>query len=376
MRRIAIIGPAYPLRGGLATFDQRLAEQFLNEGDECINISFSLQYPSIFFPGKTQHSNEAPPKGLIIHSIINSINPLNWIKTGNWIRRQKFDLVIVRYWIPFMAPCLGTILREIKKEKHTRIICLVDNITPHEHRFGDRGLSRFFLSVPHAFVTMSDKVYGDLRTFVKDKPAIVITHPLYDNFGAPLKKNQAKEFLGLKVEKVILFFGFIRHYKGLDLLLRAMADERIKKAGIKLLVAGEFYENEKPYRDLIEKHALQDVVFMENNFIPDTEVRYYLSAADVVVQPYRNATQSGVTPLAYHFEKPLVVTNVGGLPALVPHEKVGLVCEPNPSSIAEAILRFYELGEDYFIPHLREEKLKYSWNSFTKAIRQLAFGDN
>jgi glycosyltransferase involved in cell wall biosynthesis len=367
--KVIIMGPAHPLRGGLATFNHRLAEEFLHQGNDSSLVSFSLQYPSILFPGKTQYSDEPAPKGLRIRSLINSVNPLNWLIVGRKLRREKPDLVVVRFWLPFMGPALGTILRQVKKNGHTKVVCIADNVIPHEHRPGDKPFTRYFLKTCDAFVTMSEKVLADLRTFEPTKPAQLVSHPLYDNFGEPLSKKEARNLLGLPVEeKIILFFGFIRHYKGLDILLRAMADERIRKAGIKLLVAGEFYEDDKPYRDIINEYNLHDTVILHTHFIPDSEVRNYLSAADCVVQPYRNATQSGVTPLAYHFEKPMIVTNVGGLPALVPHEKVGLVAEPEPAAIADAILRFYSIGEEFFIPHLRSEKQKYSWANLTKAI--------
>jgi len=214
---------------------------------------------------------------------------------------------------------------------------------------------------------------GDLRLFEKTKPGQVVSHPLYDNFGAILSKEEARKHLELSVtEKIILFFGFIRKYKGLDVLFEAMTDQRIKSAGIKLLVAGEFYEDEKQYQEQIEKSGIKDKLILRTDFIADSEVKYYLCAADAVIQPYRNATQSGVTPLAYHFEKPMVVTNVGGLPSLVPDRKVGLVVEPDPKSIADGILEFYQLGENYFIPHLRSEKQKYSWANLVKAIEGLA----
>lgn len=373
MQRIAIIGPAHPLRGGLATFNQRLAEEFIKEGNACELISFSLQYPSLFFPGKTQYSDDPAPEGLTIRTLINSVNPLNWLKVGNWLSRQNYDIVIVRYWIPFMGPSLGILLRRVRINRHTRIICIADNIIPHEHRPGDKIFTRFFLKSCDAFITMSDKVFQDLRLFEKRKPALLVQHPLYDSFGAPMDKIEARERIHIDPEqKVILFFGFIRKYKGLDLLLLAMADKRIRQQNIKLLIAGEFYEEEHIYRQLIAEHQLENSVIMRNIFIPDKDVRYYLCAADAVVQPYRNATQSGVTPLAYHFEKPMIVTNVGGLPDLVPHEKSGLVCEPVPTSIADAILRFYELGEPFFKPHLRVEKQKYAWGSLTNAIERLA----
>jgi glycosyltransferase involved in cell wall biosynthesis len=372
MASVIIIGPAHPLRGGLATFNQRLAKQFTDEGHECSIVSFSVQYPSFLFPGTTQYSNDPAPGDVTIHTLINSINPLNWLSVGRKIRKWNPDLIVVRYWLPFMGPALGTILRQVKKNSHTKIVCIADNVIPHEKRIGDVPFTKYFLKAPDAYVTMSDKVLGDLRKFTK-KPAQLVQHPLYDNFGEAILKDEARKHLGLKLDdKIILFFGFIRQYKGLDLLLSAMADERIRKENIKLLVAGEFYEDDKPYLQIIQENNLQEQVILKTSFIPDSEVKYYLCSGDCVVQPYKNATQSGVTPLAYHFEKPMIVTNVGGLPSLVPHEKVGLVCEPDPKSIADSILRFYQLGEHYFIPHLRSEKQKYSWSKLTEAIFELA----
>jgi glycosyltransferase involved in cell wall biosynthesis len=219
---------------------------------------------------------------------------------------------------------------------------------------------------------MSDKVMQDLKEFTT-RPAQKVVHPLYDNFGEPITKEKARRHLGLTItEKIILFFGFIRKYKGLDLLLHAMASPNIKEAGIKLLIAGEFYEDRKTYDDIITAKNLAAQLILKTDFIADSEVKYYLSAADFIIQPYRNATQSGVTPLAYHFEKPMLVTNVGGLPDLVPDGKVGLVSETSPESIAEHIMQLYQLGEEHFLPHLREEKKKYSWSNLTKAINSLA----
>ena len=373
MSKVIIIGPGHPLRGGLATFNQRLAKEFIQSGYECSICSFSLQYPRIFFPGKSQYTNEPAPEGLLIRPLINSINPFNWIKVGNLLKNERPDIIVVRFWIPFMGPALGTILRRVKKNKHTKIICIADNVIPHEHRPGDRTFTRYFLKSCDAFITMSEKVMTDLRFFQKNKPVKIVQHPLYDNFGSPVSKDEARQKLGLpKEDKIVLFFGFIRHYKGLDILLQSMADERIKKAGIKLMIAGEFYEDNRKYFDLIDRLKIQDQLIVKTDFIPDLEVRDYLCAADAVIQPYRNATQSGVTPLAYHFEKPMVVTNVGGLASLVPHEKVGLVAEPTPRSIADAILRVYQLGEYYFIPQVRAEKKKYSWQTLIEAIMKLS----
>jgi glycosyltransferase involved in cell wall biosynthesis len=272
-----------------------------------------------------------------------------------------------------MGPALGTILRRVAKNNKTKIICIADNVIPHERRPGDLTFTRYFLKACDGFVTMSEKVYKDLKKYVQLKPVRLVQHPIYDTFGNPVSKEEARNHLNLdNKDKILLFFGFIRQYKGLDLLIKAMADERIRKLQIKLLVAGEFYEDNKPYLQLIKENNLDNHIILRTEFIPDSEVRYYFCAADGVVQPYKNATQSGVTPLAYHFEKPMIVTNVGGLPAMVPDGKVGIICKPEPSSLSEAIINFYQLGEDYFIPHLREEKQKYAWSNLTNAIYDLA----
>lgn len=373
MATIVIIGPAHPLRGGLATFNQRLAKEFIDQGHNCSLYSFSLQYPSFLFPGKSQFTKDKAPTGLRIFPIINSINPFNWIKVGNRLRKEKPDIIVVRYWLPFMGPALGTILRCAKKNKHSRVVCIADNIIPHEKRIGDQSFTRYFIKSPDAFITMSEKVLKDLRKFEQSKPAELTEHPLYDNFGSIISKKEARQHLGLtEQDRIILFFGFIRKYKGLDILLEAMNQPGIREKNIKLLVAGEFYEDEKPYQRQIETLGIQDLIILRTDFIPDSEVKYYLSAADLLVQPYRNATQSGVTPLAYHFETPMLVTRTGGLPDLVPEGKVGLVVEPNPVAVAEGILRFYQTGESHFIGHLKEEKKRFSWAKFTAIIFNLA----
>jgi glycosyltransferase involved in cell wall biosynthesis len=368
-KNIVIIGPAHPLRGGLATFNQRLCKQFNDEGHTCCIYSFSLQYPSFLFPGTTQYSSEPAPTDVDIYSVINSVWPLNWLQIGNALQRIRPDIIVVRYWLPFMGPALGTVLRRAKKNKHTKVVAITDNVIPHEKRPGDVPFTKYFLKSCDAFITMSDKVMNDLRQFEKNKPAKMVRHPLYDNFGDPVSKEEARRKLGIPTsEKIMLFFGFIRKYKGLDILFEAM--KLLPPAsGIKLLVAGEFYGDEKQYRDQIKQLGIEDHLILRTEFISDSEVKYYFCAADMVVQPYRSATQSGVTPLAYHYEKPMVVTNAGDLPIMVPHEKVGLVCEPeDPASLAAAIGRYFELGEQYFIPHLRTEKEKYNWHHLVDTI--------
>jgi glycosyltransferase involved in cell wall biosynthesis len=377
--KVIIIGPAWPLRGGLATFDQRLCKAFLEDGHACSIYSFSLQYPGFLFPGTTQYSSDPPPADIEIRSVINSVNPLNWVAIGNRLNKEAPDLIVVRYWLPFIGPALGTILRRVKRNQKTKIVAITDNILPHEKRPGDRTFTKYFLKSCDAFVTMSETVMDDLRAFEKIKPAKRVVHPLYDNFGEIISSESARQILNRKMQlnigqkdKVILFFGFIRAYKGLDILLRAMAEPGIRESGIRLLVAGEFYEDKSPYQRLIEELKIGEQLILKTDFIPDSEVRYYLCAADAIVQPYRHATQSGVTPLAYHFEKPMIVSNAGSFAEQVLHEETGLVTEAEPAPLARAILRFYELGEPYFIPHLRTEKKKYSWKNLVNTILGLS----
>ncbi|MEO9032578.1 MAG: glycosyltransferase [Ginsengibacter sp.] len=371
---IIIIGPAHPLRGGLASYDERLAKAFMDAGYETAIYTFSYQYPSFLFPGTTQYSTEPAPENITIKVKINSVNPFNWISVGNELKKLDPCIIVVRYWLPFMGPCLGTILRRVKKNKHTKIICIADNIFPHEKRFGDKAFTKYFLKPIDGFITMSKSVLADLHQFAKGKPARFVPHPLYDNFGEKISKEEAREKLGInKDDQVLLFFGFIRKYKGLDILLNAMKllKRDTSTQNIKLLIAGEFYEDEKKYLALLNDPEIKDNLIIRTQFIADSMVKYYLCAADCVVQPYRNATQSGVTPLAYHFEKPMIVSNVGGLPSLVPDKKVGLVAEPNAESIAEKIREYFEIGEEFFLSHLRAEKKKYSWINMVDEILRM-----
>ena len=375
-KHIIIIGPAHPLRGGLASYNERLAREFQNQGHEVSIYTFSLQYPEFIFPGTTQYSSEPAPSDLNIKIKINSINPFNWVSVGNELMKLNPDLIVVRFWLPLMGPALGTILRRLKKNKHTKIICIADNIIPHEKRFGDKPFTNYFIKPIDGFITMSEKVLADLRLFDDKKPAQFVPHPLYDNFGSIISKEEARSHLHINPNDfVFLFFGFIRKYKGLDLLLHAV--EKLKNLqpstiNFKLLIAGEFYENQKPYQELIEQLNIQDHLILKTDFIPDSKVKYYLCAADAVVQPYKNATQSGVTPLAYHFEVPMIVTNVGGLPSLVPHNKVGFVCEPNATAIAQTMQQLMQTGTDQFLPYLKEEKKKYAWTNITNVILKMA----
>ena len=374
IKSIVILGPAHPLRGGgITTFNERLATALQEEGYEVTIYSFSLQYPGILFPGRSQFTTEPPPRHLHIRSVINSINPLNWIRTGMQLRRLQPDLVLVRYWLPFMGASLGTILRLLKKNGHTRVIGITDNVIPHEKRPGDRTLTRYFLGPCDAIVTMSSKVKADLHRIAPEKKAIQVAHPLYDNFGSPVTKAAARQALALPPDDpILLFFGFIRKYKGLDILLEAMAILKKTNPAVKLVIAGEFYGDEQPYRQQVAALGIAGALFLHTHFIEDKDVKNYFCAADGVIQPYRNATQSGVTPVAYHFEVPMIVTNVGALPQYVPDGIAGIVTSPDPAAMASAIDRFFKLGKAGFLPGLREEKKKYLWTGFTREIISLA----
>jgi D-inositol-3-phosphate glycosyltransferase len=375
-KNILIIGPAHPLRGGLATFNERLARAFQSEGHTVNIVTFSLQYPDFLFPGKTQYSTEPAPDDLAISVSINAFNPLNWVKIGRRLARQKPDLVICRFWLPIMGPCLGTILRFIRGNKHSKIIGLIDNIIPHEKRLGDRPLAQYFASACAAFVVMSRAVEEEMTHFTK-RPIAYIPHPIYDTYGEKSERSEAIKILQLDDnQRYILFFGFIRQYKGLDLLLEAMEivkkhfyTEGSSKLNLKLIVAGEFYEDETFYRDKIKTLGIENDVIVHADFIPTDAVRHYFAVADLVVQPYRTATQSGISQVAYHFEKPMIVTNVGGLAEIVPHGKAGYVVEPTPLSIAAALVDFYENNrQNAFKEGVVEQKKRFSWGAMTSAF--------
>lgn len=371
--KIVILGTAYPYRGGLAAYNERLAREFQNEGHEVEVVTFSLQYPAFLFPGKTQYSESAAPADIRITRAVNSVNPFNWVSVGRRIRKLKPDILIIKFWLPFLAPCLGTIARIASGNGHTRVVSILDNIIPHEKRTGDRLFASYFVGSADGFIAMSRSVLTDLETFDRKKPRSFSPHPLYDNFGIPVSREDALRELGLNPDfRYILFFGIIRDYKGLDILLKAFADERIDRTSVRLLVAGEFYNNGEQYALMEEELGLKGCVEWHTRFIPDEQVRFYFGAADIVVQPYKSATQSGVTQIAYHFEKPMIVTSVGGLAEIVPDGKVGYVVRPEPSAVAGAIADFYGGGDaGRFAAGLRQEKLKYSWEAMCRAITEL-----
>lgn len=373
--KIAIIGSAYPYRGGLAIYNERLARAFMEAGHEVEIFTFTLQYPSFLFPGKSQYSEEPEPQDLKINRCINSVNPLNWISVGNKIKKSKADLVIVKFWLPFMGPSFGTILRRVRKNNHSKIITIIDNMVPHETRPGDKPFTSYFTKAVDGFVAMSKTVYEDINIFDTKKPRVLSPHPLYDSFGALIDKNAAREKLGLKKDsKILLFFGLIRDYKGLDLLIESFSDKRFRDDDYHLIIAGEYYSDKHVYTSLIEKHHLGEFILQADKFIPDSEVGIYFSAADLVVQPYKSATQSGVTQIAYHFNKPMVVTNVGGLPEMCPDGEVGYVTEVNPESIADGVIKFFEddfKTKNQMAENINDLKKQYSWEILVENILKL-----
>jgi len=373
--KIVIIGPAYPLRGGLATYNERLARAFRAAGDEARLVTFSLQYPGFLFPGQTQFSTEPGPTDLSIEVTLNSVNPLSWWAVGRRLRRERPDLVVFRFWLPFMGPALGTVARLVRGNGHTRVVAITDNVIPHEKRPGDGPLARYFLSACHGFVTMSRSVLTDLQGLgFKQKPALYRPHPLYDNFGPAKPKATALAALGLDPAfRYVLFFGFIRAYKGLDILLEAMADARVAALPVKLLIAGEFYEDAAPYEAIIQKLNLESRLVRATDFIPNEQVANYFSAADLVIQPYKNATQSGVSQVAYHFGRPMLVTDVGGLAELIPNGVVGYVVPPTATAIAAALVDFYANDrEEALAANVRHEARKFSWEVMVAALKEVA----
>lgn len=372
-KKIVIVGTAHPFRGGLAAFNERLAKALISEGHEVIIYTFSLQYPGFLFPGKTQYADSAVQEGLSIYVRINSVNPLNWIRVGRALKKLNADITIFCYWMSFFSPCYGTISR-ISRTKKTKHLALIHNMIAHEPSLLDKLLPKYFVKAMDGFVAMSDSVKEDIAKFDShNKPVIVSPHPVYDHYGEGVSKEVAAKHLGLnEAYNYILFFGFIRPYKGLDLLLKAFADKRLRNKNIKLIVAGEFYEDEKPYMELIDNLGLSDEVILKTEFIPDSEVKYYFNVCDMVVQPYKSATQSGVTQIAYFYEKPMLVTNVGGLAEIVPHNKVGYVVDVDALKIADALVDFFEKERgSEFGSHIKTEKKRFMWDKMAQAFLKL-----
>lgn len=352
---------------------QMMARVFQRRGCEVDIKTFTVQYPRLLFPGKSQTVDTPAPGDLQIERCVNTVNPLNWIAVGRRIRRERPDFVLLKYWTPFMAPCFGAIARIARRNGHTKFICQIDNVEPHEHHAVDKPFNRWFLRAVDGFVYMSEQVHNELKAYTQ-APALFSPHPLFENFGDPVPRDEACHRLGLdSALRYALFFGLIRDYKGLDLLLDAWSRLRAegKTQGCRLIVAGEFYTPKEPYLKQIADNGLQEEVLLHDRFVPDEEVKNYFSAADFVVQPYRTATQSGVTQIAYQFRLPMVVTNVGGLPEIVPDGRVGYVCRPDAASVAAAVERIWQSGTlARFRENMTEERNRFSWEEMCDRIEE------
>jgi glycosyltransferase involved in cell wall biosynthesis len=371
--KIISLGPAYPYRGGLADFNNRLIQQLESEGHEAEIYTFALQYPGFLFPGKTQYSGSPPPEGIKITRILNSVNPFNWVSAGLRIKRERPDILLLRYWIPFMAPCLGSVARIAKNNGHTKVISIFDNVIPHESRAGDKILTKYFTGSTDGAIVMSGSVLKDLNSFRNDIPVKLSPHPLFENYGVPVTKEKALARLSLDENyDYILFFGLIRAYKGLDILIQAFSDQRMRNRKLKLVIAGEFYEDVTRYREMIKRYNIEDDIIIYDRFIKDEEISLFFSAASLVVQPYKSATQSGVTQIAFQFEKPMIVTDVGGLAEIVPDGLCGYVVKPDPVHVADAMVDYFENNrEAQFSEGVKREKSRFSWDRITASIMEV-----
>ena len=373
--KVIILGTAWPYRGGLATFNERLARQFVSEGHEVELYTFTLQYPSFLFPGTTQYTNEPAPADLTIRRVLNSCNPINWLRVGHAIRKAAPDMLICCYWMSFFAPAFGLVSRIARRNERTRCIALVHNMIPHEPNILDKLFAPYFVASQDGFVALSESVVGDIekvesQTSRVKSPKTFSPHPIYDHYGERMSKNEACKALNLPADKnYMLFFGLVRAYKGLDLLLGAFGCVKDQLPNLQLIIAGEFYEDEDKYRAQIVQLGLADRVIIRNEFIPDGDLRKYFGAADLIVQPYKTATQSGVTQVAFHFEKPMLVTNVGGLGEIVHDHQMGYACEPTAEAIANDVSDYFTNNrQEAYTSYLQKEKTKYTWSKMTEAF--------
>lgn len=368
MKKIIIIGPAYPYRGGNSLFVSHVYDILKNKFDVKI-YNYKLLYPSLLFPGKTQFDESGKTiKQAPNERLVNSINPFNWIKVASFIKKENADLVVFDWWHPFFSFCHFTISRLIKSKYKNKILFITENVISHEANAIDKGLTKLGLSNASSFLSLSDKVERDLEFVANGRKIYRSELPVYDcyNFDDKKKLNITKKDLGFEENsKLLLFFGYIRKYKGLDLLIDALAELVKKDSSYKLLAAGEFYDDEKYYTDKVESLKLQTHVKLLNKFIPNEEVAKYFEPSDLVVLPYRNATQSGILSLAYGFYKPVLVTNVGGLAEFVDNGKTGFVIKPDSQKdLIEGITNFFVQREKInFEENIKNRVLKNSFNN-------------
>jgi len=369
--KIVLVGPFPPFRGGISDLNAALADH-LSKRHEIHAINFTTQYPKVLFPGKTQFKKGDSAQEVDSIRCLSSINPFSWRKTAYKIIDIEPDLVLFRFWLPFFAPAFSGVAKKIRKYSDATIMAICDNIIPHEERLLDTRLTKRFFGFIDSFIVLSKKVENELLSFIPEAKYKYSPHPIYSIFNNTLSKEQAKAELKLATKKVLLFFGLIREYKGLDILINAMEKIKTELEDYTLLIVGECYENENKYTELIKKAGITDNVKCHYSFIPDNEVGKYFSAADVVVLPYKTASQSGIVQIAYHFDTPVIVSNVGGLPEIVDEGKTGYCVEPNSNAFAKAIKAFYENDNiSEMNSNISEYKSQFSWDAMVKAIEKL-----
>lgn len=373
--KITVLGPAHPYRGGLALIMQTMARIFKERGNEVDVVTFKRQYPEFLFPGKSQTVTTPAPEGMSIVRWVDTVNPLNWIRIGRRLKRLRPDFILMKYWTPFMAPCFGTIARIARSNGHTKVLCQIDNVEPHEHHIIDRPCNRYYLRSVDGFVYMSEQVNRELKAYTS-ATAIYSPHPMFENFGDRRDRAESCRRLGLDAGcRYLMFFGLVREYKGLDMLLDAWG--KLRNAGripddVKLIIAGEFYASKDPYLAQMARLNIEEDILLFDEFIADEQVGDFFSIADAVVLPYRTATQSGVTQIAYKFDVPMVVTSVGGLPEIVTDGKAGIVCQADVDSIAHAVERLFDREQiEHFRRGVVEEKSRFSWEQMCNRLEEL-----
>jgi len=376
--KIIIVSTAYPWRGGIAHYNALLASH-LSKRHTVETLTFKRQYPKLLFPGKTQDESGAASQhdGIApAPQLVDSINPFNWIRVAKEIRRRQPDLLIFKYWLPFFGPCFGTVAKFAKRGTRTKVIFICDNVIPHERRPGDIAFTNYAFRHADYFIVQSDAVEKELRQHFPAAKYRKAPHPVFEIFGAPISKAAARQELGLTAKNVILYFGYVRRYKGVLVLLQAMQHLKEWQAEIGetlLLVVGEFYDDEQKYHHRSRELNLDSCVRFVADYVPNEHVARYFCAADAVVLPYLAATQSGIAQIAYNFDKPVIAANVGGLAEVIVDQKTGFLVPPDdPRALAEAIRRFYrDQRENEFSANVKIEKQKYSWERVVEAIEAL-----
>ncbi len=368
--KIALLSTLYPFRGGIAQFNAALFNEFKKK-HTVKAYTFTRQYPNFLFPGQTQYVTESDNAEVIdSEEVLDSINPLSYFLTARKINLYRPRLLIAKFWMPFFAPSLGYVSHKLQRQG-TKSIAIIDNLIPHERRIGDINLVKYFINRFDAFVVMSKEVERDLLRFSPNAKYVLHPHPIYDHFAKKVEKEKASNQLNLpQNKKIILFFGFIRKYKGLDILLRSM---RHLSDDYLLLVAGEIYGSFDEYQKIIDEEEIAGKVSLHIRYINDDEVPLFFSAADVTVLPYKSATQSGIAQIAMHYELPLIVTQKGGLPEMIQHEKTGLILENEDAEELARLIDYYfqKNCKSKFAKEIAKQKERYSWPQFAQGLLTL-----